>query len=53
VGRSLGAHCAPSVLESMKMEIAEHAGRVTRLLCQGGGQVTLGQPLVVIDTGEA
>jgi urea carboxylase len=41
------------VLESMKMEIAvhaEHAGRVSRLLCQPGGQVTPGQPLLVIDT---
>jgi len=40
------------VLESMKMEIAvhaEHAGSVSRLLCQPGGQVVPGQPLLVID----
>ena len=41
------------VLESMKMEIAvhaEHAGTVSRLLCQPGGQVSPGQPLLVIDS---
>ncbi len=41
------------VLESMKMEIAvhaEHAGTVSRLLCQPGGQVSPGQALLVIDS---
>jgi len=41
------------VLESMKMEIAvhaEHAGTVSRLLCQPGGQVAPGQSLLVIDS---
>ncbi len=39
------------VLESMKMEIpvtAERAGRVSRLLCKEGAQVTPGQVLLVI-----
>jgi biotin carboxyl carrier protein len=39
----------------MKMEIAlhaEHAGRVSRLLCQAGAQVAPGQALLVIDTAE-
>jgi urea carboxylase len=43
-----------AVLESMKMEIAvhaEHAGRVSRVLCQVGSQVAPGQALMVIDTG--
>ncbi len=41
------------VLESMKMEIAvhaEHAGTVSRLLCQPGAQVTPGQALLVINS---
>ncbi len=41
------------VLESMKMEIAlhaEHAGRVSRLLCQTGALVSPGQALLVLDT---
>ena len=41
------------ILESMKMEIAvhaEHAGTVSRLLCQPGGQVSPGQALLVIDS---
>jgi urea carboxylase len=41
------------VLESMKMEIAvhaEHAGRVSRVLCQVGSQIAPGQTLLVIDT---
>jgi len=42
------------VLESMKMEIelrAEHAGIVSRVLCEPGSQVIPGQKLLVIETG--
>ena len=42
-----------AVLESMKMEIAIHAeigGRVSRVLCQVGSQVSPGQTLMVMDT---
>jgi len=42
------------VLESMKMEIelhAEHAGVVSRVLCEAGAQVMPGQKLLVLDTG--
>jgi urea carboxylase len=41
------------VLESMKMEIelhAEHAGVVSRVLCEPGSQVMPGQKLLVLDT---
>ena len=42
------------VLESMKMEItlhAEHAGTVTRILCEPGTLVSPGQKLLVLETG--
>jgi len=41
------------VLKSMKMEIelhAEHAGVVSRELCEPGSQVMPGQKLLVLDT---
>jgi biotin carboxyl carrier protein len=40
----------------MKMEIAlhaEHAGVISRVLCEPGTQVTPGQKLLVIDTSGA
>jgi urea carboxylase len=52
-GHSVNVGDVLVVLESMKMEIAvhaEHAGKVSRLLCQPGGQVAPGHPLLVIDS---
>jgi urea carboxylase len=55
-GRAIAAGDTLLVLESMKMEIAlnaEHAGVVSRVLCEPGMQVTPGQKLLVINTGGA
>jgi len=53
VGQTVAPGQVLLVLESMKMEIAlhaEHAGRVSRILCQVGSQVAPGQTLMVLDT---
>jgi urea carboxylase len=51
-GDAIAAGDTLLVLESMKMEIAlraEHAGVVSRVLCEAGTQVTPGQKLLVVD----
>jgi urea carboxylase len=51
-GHAVAAGDTLLVLESMKMEIAlraEHAGVVSRVLCEPGTQVTPGQKLLVVD----
>jgi len=51
-GDAIAAGDTLLVLESMKMEIAlraEHAGVVSRVLCEPGTQVTPGQKLLVVD----
>ena len=55
-GRAVAAGDTLLVLESMKMEIAlraEHAGVISRVLCEPGTQVTPGQKLLVVDVSEA
>jgi urea carboxylase len=52
-GQAVASGQVLAVLESMKMEIAihaEHGGRVSRVLCQVGSQISPGQTLMVIDT---
>jgi len=55
-GQTIAAGDTLLVLESMKMEIAlraEHAGVVSRVLCEPGTQVTPGQKLLVVDVSGA
>jgi len=55
-GQTIAAGDMLLVLESMKMEIAlraEHAGVVSRVLCEPGTQVTPGQKLLVVDVSGA
>ena len=55
-GHTIAAGDTLLVLESMKMEIAlraEHAGVVSRVLCEPGTQVTPGQKLLVVDVSGA